>query len=69
MAELLVLGGGIAGLSTGMLLARDGHRVVLLERDAQPAPTSLDEVTASWNRPGVTQFHLPHYFQPRRSVS
>ncbi|MDP1820118.1 MAG: FAD-dependent oxidoreductase, partial [Acidimicrobiales bacterium] len=27
-----VLGGGMAGLSTALLLARDGHRVTLIER-------------------------------------
>ena len=36
MAEVIVVGGGVAGLCGGLLLARDGHRVRLLERD--PAP-------------------------------
>src|SRR6187397_2811955 len=68
MAELLVVGGGIAGLTTGMLLARDGHQVTLLERDAEPPPATVDELWSNWERPGVTQFRLPHYFQPRMTV-
>src|SRR4051794_2397162 len=35
-ADLVVLGGGPAGLAAAWLTARAGHRVVLLERGAQP---------------------------------
>ena len=31
MAEILVLGAGLNGLATAMLLAGDGHRVTILE--------------------------------------
>ena len=31
MAGVLVIGGGICGLGTALLLARDGHQVTLLE--------------------------------------
>src|SRR4029078_13285639 len=34
MADILVLGAGLTGLTTAMLLARDGHEVAVLERDA-----------------------------------
>ena len=41
MAEILVLGAGLDGLSTAMLLARDGHQVTVLERDpAEPPPAA-----------------------------
>ncbi len=41
MAEILVLGAGLGGLSTAMLLARDGHQVTVLERDpAEPPPAA-----------------------------
>ena len=33
MARILVLGGGVCGLAAGLMLARDGHDVTLLERD------------------------------------
>ena len=36
MAEIVVAGGGICGLSTAMLLAGDGHAVTVLERDPEP---------------------------------
>ena len=34
MAQIVVMGAGLNGLTTGMLLARDGHQVTVLERDA-----------------------------------
>ena len=38
MAEVLVLGAGLNGLATAMLLAGDGHTVTVLERDAAGRP-------------------------------
>src|SRR5256885_800977 len=58
-------GGGVCGLATGMMLARDGHEVTLLERDPSPVPDSPEDAWESWDRAGVTQFHQPHYLQPR----
>jgi 2-polyprenyl-6-methoxyphenol hydroxylase-like FAD-dependent oxidoreductase len=64
MSELLVVGGGVAGLSAAMLLARDGHRVTVLERDPAPPP-SPERAWSGWERRGVTQFRLPHLFLAR----
>ena len=42
MATILVLGAGMNGLTTAMLLARDGHDVTVLERDPAPPPPAVD---------------------------
>ncbi len=65
MAKVLIVGGGVAGLSTGMLLAKDGHEVVLVERDAAPPAPDPDGAWDGWERRGVNQFRMLHYFQPR----
>lgn len=65
MAKILVMGGGIGGLSTAMLLAADDHDVTVLERDPAPPPVSGDEAWDRWERRGVNQFRMVHYFLPR----
>jgi 2-polyprenyl-6-methoxyphenol hydroxylase-like FAD-dependent oxidoreductase len=61
MAKILVLGGGVIGLSTAMMLERDGHQVSVLERDPDPVPDSPEEAWGAWERRGVGQFRQPHY--------
>jgi 2-polyprenyl-6-methoxyphenol hydroxylase-like FAD-dependent oxidoreductase len=69
MAEIVVLGAGVVGLGTAMLLAKDGHDVTVLERDATPRAITPDEAWERWERRGVNQFRLPHYFLARyRSI-
>jgi 2-polyprenyl-6-methoxyphenol hydroxylase-like FAD-dependent oxidoreductase len=63
MAKVVQIGGGIVGLCTGMLLAKDGHEVTVLERDAAPT-TVPDAAWDGWPRTGVNQFRLLHYLQP-----
>jgi 2-polyprenyl-6-methoxyphenol hydroxylase-like FAD-dependent oxidoreductase len=67
MAEIIVLGGGVCGLAAGMMLARDGHEVTLLERDPARVPGSPEEAWENWDRDGVTQFRLAHYLHARGS--
>jgi 2-polyprenyl-6-methoxyphenol hydroxylase-like FAD-dependent oxidoreductase len=55
----------MAGLLSAMLLADDGHQVVVLERDPAPPPTSSGDAWESWTRRGVNQFRLLHFLHPR----
>jgi 2-polyprenyl-6-methoxyphenol hydroxylase-like FAD-dependent oxidoreductase len=67
MARILILGAGLGGLSTAMLVAREGHQVTVLERDpaAPPPPDHADAAWEDWQRRGVNQFRLPHFMMPR----
>src|SRR5918997_728293 len=65
MADVVVTGGGIGGLVTAMLLAKDGHGVTVLERDDAPVPASPEQAWADWERKGVNQFRMIHLFLPR----
>ena len=67
MARIVMLGGGVCGLAGGLMLARDGHEVTVLERDAAPVPESVDEAWQEWSRDGVMQFRMAHFLQPARS--
>jgi 2-polyprenyl-6-methoxyphenol hydroxylase-like FAD-dependent oxidoreductase len=60
MAKIVVLGAGMCGLASGMMLRRDGHEVTVLERDPSPVPDSVEGAWGGWSREGVTQFRLPH---------
>lgn len=64
MANVLIVGAGICGLGTALLLARDGHDVTVLERDAAPLPDAADAAWDVWERKGVAQFRQPHNFMP-----
>jgi 2-polyprenyl-6-methoxyphenol hydroxylase-like FAD-dependent oxidoreductase len=64
MAQVLIIGGGMCGLGTALLLARDGHDVTVLERDADPVPDTPQAAWDAWGRKGVAQFRQPHNFMP-----
>jgi hypothetical protein len=61
MSKIIVVGGGIVGPSTAMLLARLGHNVTVYERDNAPLPNSPEAAWEAWERRGVAQFRQPHY--------
>jgi 2-polyprenyl-6-methoxyphenol hydroxylase-like FAD-dependent oxidoreductase len=65
MPRITVLGGGLCGLAAAMLLARDGHDVTVLERDAAPVPDTLEAAWDAWERDGVAQFRQAHYLHAR----
>ena len=58
----VVVGAGPSGLFTAIALARRGHEVFVVDRDAGPPAAGV----AAWQRKGVMQFHHAHTF--RRQV-
>jgi 2-polyprenyl-6-methoxyphenol hydroxylase-like FAD-dependent oxidoreductase len=61
--SIAVLGGGVSGLATTLALARAGHRVTLVERDAVVAGKALDAI--DWPRQGIPHFLQAHAFTSR----
>ncbi len=69
MARVAVIGGGISGLGTALMLGRRGHRVTLFEQDAREAGEDLDRDFLQWHRPRVPQAVQPHsLLAPVRTV-
>jgi 2-polyprenyl-6-methoxyphenol hydroxylase-like FAD-dependent oxidoreductase len=64
MARIVVIGGGLIGLATALMVARLGHDVTVLERDPAPPPKTPQEAWDRWERQGVMQFRQPHYLLP-----
>ena len=65
MAEIVVVGAGLNGLLAAMMLAKDGHHVVVLEKDPAPPPHTADTAWSDWERRGINQFRLPHFLASR----
>jgi 2-polyprenyl-6-methoxyphenol hydroxylase-like FAD-dependent oxidoreductase len=57
--RIVVIGAGVAGLMSSLFLSRDGHDVVLLERDATPLPEDA-AAAFTWDRRGAPQVRHPH---------
>ena len=62
MAQIVVVGAGVVALGTAMLLAGDGHQVIVLERDPEGPPGDPVEAWERWQRPGLNQFRMAHAF-------
>jgi 2-polyprenyl-6-methoxyphenol hydroxylase-like FAD-dependent oxidoreductase len=62
MERIVVVGAGIGGLCTALLLGRQGHSVTVCERDSAPLPATAAEAWTDWPRPGTPQARLGHAF-------
>src|SRR5262249_40078806 len=59
--RVIVIGGGIAGLSAALAMHAKGFSVALIERDpAPPADFDLD-APSTWRRRGAPQVPHPHF--------
>jgi 2-polyprenyl-6-methoxyphenol hydroxylase-like FAD-dependent oxidoreductase len=63
--RIAIVGGSVAGLGAAHLLARDGHDVIVLERDATPLPATPAEAFERWDRRGAPQVRHSHAFLAR----
>ncbi|GAB2967085.1 FAD-dependent oxidoreductase [Streptomyces pseudoechinosporeus] len=64
MVHTIVLGAGPTGLVTAMMLAAEGQRVTVLDRDPSPPKGEAAAIWNDWKRPGVHQFPQPHILLP-----
>jgi 2-polyprenyl-6-methoxyphenol hydroxylase-like FAD-dependent oxidoreductase len=62
MGRIVVVGAGVVALGAAMLLAGDGHQVIMLERDPEGPPSDPLEAWERWQRPGLNQFRMAHAF-------
>jgi 2-polyprenyl-6-methoxyphenol hydroxylase-like FAD-dependent oxidoreductase len=58
--DIAVVGGGMAGMLAALLLARDGHRVTVYERDDTDLPETADEAFEKWDRRGAPHARQSH---------
>ena len=63
----VIVGGGVGGLASALLLARDGHEVTVLEQDAAPAAADVEAAFVA-ERQGAPQVHQTHGFLARLVV-
>src|ERR1043165_6486081 len=62
--DVVVAGGGPAGLATALALARAGARVTLVERDPLERGTTAASAFSA-PRDGIAHYHAPHAFLAR----
>lgn len=67
MASVVIVGGGVGGLTAALALGRKGHEVTVLERDPLPATADAEEAFEAERR-GAPQAHQTHGFLARMQV-
>jgi 2-polyprenyl-6-methoxyphenol hydroxylase-like FAD-dependent oxidoreductase len=60
MSDVVVAGGGVAGLAAALAMAGHGRRVVVLERGVAPPDGPPGEAGQAWSRPTVPSFPHAH---------
>ena len=65
MATIVVDGSGICGTAAALMLAREGHEVTVVDRDAAPLPADVEVAWPSWGRRGIGQFRMAHLLLAR----
>jgi 2-polyprenyl-6-methoxyphenol hydroxylase-like FAD-dependent oxidoreductase len=66
--RVVIIGGGVGGLTAALAFGRAGHPVTLLERDPLPPTASAEEAFAAERR-GAPQVHQTHGFLARLQVT
>ncbi len=65
VSRVVVVGGSLSGLMSGLLLARAGWDVAIVERDPLPVDGGPEDAWAAWPRPAVPQSGHSHNFLAR----
>jgi len=65
VAEILIIGAGIAGLGAALGLEAQGNTVTIIEQDPPAPTTSGDAAFEMWDRRNVPQFRQAHGFSAR----
>jgi 2-polyprenyl-6-methoxyphenol hydroxylase-like FAD-dependent oxidoreductase len=68
MTHVAVVGAGTAGLAASLFLARRGHTISLIEKDAEDPPADPEACFETWSRRGVAQARQPHLMSNRSSI-
>ena len=63
-SPVVIMGAGPAGLAAGMLLARSGLEITVLDKDPSEPPDTASAAWEDWSRHGVAQFRLAHTLLP-----
>ncbi|MBV9561706.1 MAG: FAD-binding protein [Bradyrhizobium sp.] len=63
--KIIIIGGGFAGLSASLMLARAGHQILVLERDRLEPGADVEAAAASAFRTTAPQIVQPHIVNPK----